>query len=323
MSKLMNSVKTLAAVALVTVAAGAQAAWPERAVQWVVPYPAGGGSDVIARLVATGLETSLGQTVVVENKPGAATIIGATFVQNAAADGYVVGTADSGTLAYNPSLYSKLQYDPEKFTYIGGLARFPLMLAVNDASPFKTVQDVIKAAQEKPGSLSSASAGAGSPHHLALEMFKQRADVNILHVPYKGAAPALQDLIGGQVDIGFVDSAAALSNIKAGKLRVLAVATPERIELLPDVPTMAEAGVENFNAYAWQGLVGPAGMPDEAVTKLSADLQAALKQPEIADKIRAMGVEPLPMTAQDFKQYADAQRAEWSEVINKAGIKLD
>ena len=323
MFKSIKPIKTLAALALLTVAAGAQAAWPERAVQWVVPYPAGGGSDVIARLVATGLEKSLGQTVVVENKPGAATIIGATYVQHAPADGYIVGTADSGTLAYNPSLYSKLQYDPEKFTYIGGIARFPLMLAVNESSPFKTVQDVIDAAHKKPGSLTSASAGAGSPHHLALEMFKQRADVKILHVPYKGAAPALQDLIGGQVDMGFVDSAAALSNIKAGKLRVLAVATPKRIDLLPDVPTMAEAGVQNFNAYAWQGMVGPAGMPDDAVKKLSTDLQAALKLPEVADKIRAMGVEPLPMTAGDFKQYADAQRKEWADVIQKAGIKLD
>ncbi len=323
MSKSMKALKTLAAVALVTIASGAQAAWPDRSVQWVVPYPAGGGSDVIARLVASGLEKSLGQTIVVENKPGAATIIGATYVQGAPADGYVVGTADSGTLAYNPSLYSKLQYDPAKFTYIGGIARFPLMLAVNASSPFKTVQDVIKAAQAKPGALTSASAGAGSPHHLALEMFKQRADVKILHVPYKGAAPALQDLIGGQVDMGFVDSAAALSNIKAGKLRVLAVATPKRIDLLPNVPTMAEAGVQDFNAYAWQGLVGPAGMPADAVKKLSADLQAALKLPEVADKIRAMGVEPLPMDAADFKAYADAQRTEWAKVIKTAGIKLD
>jgi len=325
MSITLKALKVAVVTGLMTiVTAGAQAAgWPERPVQWVVPYPAGGGSDVIARLVGAGLEKSLGQTVIVENKPGAATIIGATYVQGSSPDGYTFGTADSGTLAYNPSLYSKLQYDPAKFTYIGGLARFPLMLAVNASSPFKTVKDVIDAAHKEPGSLTSASAGAGSPHHLALEMFKQRADVNILHVPYKGAAPALQDLIGGQVDIGFVDSAAALSNIKAGKLRVLAVATPERIGLLPDVPTMAEAGVENFTAYAWQGLVGPAGMPADVVAKLSGDLQQALKQPEVAQKIEAMGVEPMPMTAADFKSYADTERAQWAEVIKKAGIKLD
>ncbi|MGB6103185.1 MAG: tripartite tricarboxylate transporter substrate binding protein [Pusillimonas sp.] len=320
MSKL---IRTLAAASLLGAASLAHAAWPERAVQWVIPYPAGGGSDVIGRVVAAGLEKSLGQTIVVENKPGAATIIGATYVQQAQADGYVIGTADSGTLAFNPSLYASLQYDPDKFTYIGGLARFPLMLAVNESSPFKTVQDVIAAARENPDKLTSASAGAGSPHHLALEMFKQRADVQITHVPYKGAAPALQDMLGGQVSLGFVDSAAAASNIKAGKLRVLAVATPERLATLPDVPTMAEAGVQDFTAYAWQGLVGPAGLPTEVVDKLSADLQVVLKSGEVDEKIRAMGVEPLPMTADDFKAYAEAQRAEWAEVIKKAGIKLD
>lgn len=311
------------AAALIGTASMAHAAWPDKAVQWVVPYPAGGGSDVIARVVASGLEKPLGQTVVVENKPGAATIIGATYIQNAQPDGYVVGTADSGTLAFNPSLYSSLQYDPAKFTYIGGLARFPLMLAVPEASPFKSLDDVLTAARKDPGKLTSASAGAGSPHHLALEMFKQKAAVDIVHVAYKGAAPALQDILGGQVSMGFVDSASALSNIKAGKLRVLAVATPERIALLPDVPTMAQAGVKGFTAYAWQGMVSPAGLPAEVVSKLSDDLQAVLKSPEIAGKIRDMGVEPLPMAAADFKAYSDAQRAEWAQVIKTAGIKLD
>ncbi|SHH42710.1 Bug family tripartite tricarboxylate transporter substrate binding protein [Pollutimonas bauzanensis] len=320
MLKLLRAMLILSATG---VAGLAHAAWPERSVQWVVPYPAGGGSDVIARLVATSLEKALGQTVVVENKPGAGTIIGASYIQNAKPDGYVFGTADSGTLAFNPWLYSTLQYDPLKFTYIGGLARFPLMLAVNQDSPYKTVQDLIAAARKDPGKLTASSAGAGSPHHLALEMFKQRAGADIAHVPYKGAAPAIQDLIGGQVSAGFVDSAAALSNIKAGKLRVLAVATPERLALLPDVPTMAEAGVKDFNAYAWQGLVGPAGMPEDAVDRLNADLQAALKSEDVQARITGMGVEPMPMSASAFKAYADKQREEWGGVIKAAGIKLD
>lgn len=318
-----KTITSLVAASLLGAASLAHAAWPDRAVQWVIPYPAGGGSDVIGRVVAASLEKQLGQTIVVENKPGAATIIGATYIQNAKPDGYVVGTADSGTLAFNPSLYASLQYDPAKFTYIGGLARFPLMLAVNEGSPFKTVQDVIAAARDNPDKLTSASAGAGSPHHLALEMFKQRADVKITHVPYKGAAPALQDLLGGQVSIGFVDSAAGAANIKAGKLRVLAVATPERLATLPDVPTMAEAGIQNFTAYAWQGLVGPADLPAQVVDKLGADLQTALKAPEVDEKIRAMGVEPMPMSASDFKAYAQAQQKEWAEVIKTADIKLD
>ncbi len=297
--------------------------WPQSAVTWVVPYPAGGGSDVIARLVAKQLESSLGQTLIVENKPGAATIIGATYVSNAKPDGYTVGTADSGTLAFNSSLYSKLQYDPAAFTYVGGLARFPLMLAVPQESPYKTVAELLEAVRAQPEKLTASSAGSGSPHHLALEMFKQRTDSKIVHVPYKGAAPAIQDLLGGQVDMSFVDSAAALSHIKAGKLRVLALATPERSSLMPQVPTMAEAGIADFYAYAWQGLVGPPKMAEDARERLSQDLMQALKTPELAQRIRDMGVEPMPMTSDEFRAYAERERADWAAVIKRADIRLD
>lgn len=318
-----KGVKTVVAASLLAVAGLAQAAWPEKTVQWVVPYPAGGGSDVIARTVSTGLESVIGQRVIVENKPGAGTIIGATQVYTSSPDGYVVGTADSGTLAFNPSLYASLKYDPAKFTYIGGLARFPLMLTVPANSPFKTVQDLLAEARKQPGSLNSGSAGAGSPHHLALEMFKQRANVDIVHVPYRGSAPALQDVMGGQVTMAFLDTAVAMANAKAGKLRVLAVATPERLAQLPDVPTMNEAGVADFTAYAWQGLVGPAGVPADVVSKLDADLQKVLKTPDVAQKIIDMGVEPMPMSAADFQKYATEQRELWADVIKKAGIRLE
>ncbi len=317
--------KRLLALAALSLAAGTAAAqsWPAQPIRWIVPYPAGGGTDVVARTVASGLEKPLGQTIVVENRPGAATIIGATAIAQAEANGYMVGTADSGTLAFNPSLYAKLSYDPSKFTYIGGIAKFPLLLAVNVNSPFKTVDDVIQAAKKEPGKLSAASAGAGSPHHLALELFKQRTNANVLHVPYKGAAPAVQDLLGGQVDLMFIDLASGLPNVKAGKLRVLAAATPERVAALPDVPTMAEQGVPNFTAYAWQGLVGPAGLPEPVVKKLAADLEATLKSPAVSQKILDMGVIPMPMSSQDFKAYAEQERAAWADVIKKAGIKLE
>ncbi|MBC9905152.1 MULTISPECIES: Bug family tripartite tricarboxylate transporter substrate binding protein [Achromobacter] len=317
--------KRLLALAALSLAAGAASAqsWPTQPVRWIVPYPAGGGTDVVARTVASGLEKPLGQTIVVENRPGAATIIGATAIAQAEANGYMVGTADSGTLAFNPSLYAKLSYDPSKFTYIGGIAKFPLLLAVNVNSPFKTVDDVIQAAKKEPGKLSAASAGAGSPHHLALELFKQRTNANVLHVPYKGAAPAVQDLLGGQVDLMFIDLASGLPNVKAGKLRVLAAATPERVAALPDVPTMAEQGVPNFTAYAWQGLVGPAGLPEPVVKKLAADLEATLKSPAVSQKILDMGVIPMPMSSQDFKAYAEQERSAWADVIKKAGIKLE
>lgn len=297
--------------------------WPTQPLRWIVPYPAGGGSDVVARTVARDLEKRLGQTLVVENRPGAATIIGATAVAQAEPNGYVVGTADSGTLAYNPSLYAKLPYDPARLTYIGGLAQLPLMLAVNADSPFRSVDDVLAAARKAPGTLTAASAGAGSPHHLALELFKQRTGTDVLHVPYKGAAPAIQDLLGRQVDMMFIDLAAGLPNVKAGKLRVLGTATPERLPALPGVPTMAEQGVADFTAYAWQGLVGPAGLPPPVVDKLSASLAQTLKSPEISAKLQEMGVTPMPMTPAAFRQYAQQEFDRWAQVIAKAGIRLE
>lgn len=322
MHKHARRLLALAALSLAATAATAQS-WPTQPIRWIVPYPAGGGADVVARTVASGIEKPLGQTIVVENRPGAATIIGATAISQAEPSGYVIGTADSGTLAYNPTLYAKLAYDPSKFTYIGGIAKFPLLLAVNVNSPYKTVDDVIQAAKKEPGKLTAASAGAGSPHHLALELFKQRTGANLLHVPYKGAAPAIQDLLGGQVDVMFIDLAAGLPNVKAGKLRVLAAATPERVAVLPDTPTMAEQGVSDFTAYAWQGLVAPGGLPEPVVKKLSAELDAALKSPAVSQKMLDMGVIPMPLSAQDFKAYADKERTAWAEVIKKANIKLE
>jgi tripartite-type tricarboxylate transporter receptor subunit TctC len=311
-------------VGMLGVAGVAHAAWPEQPVRWVVPYPAGGGTDVIARTVAIELEKELGQTLVIENKPGGGTSIGATTVANSDPNGYVLGTADSGTLAYNPSLYKKLTYDPAKFTYIGGLARFPLVLAVPADSPYQTLAELVETAKKEPGKLSASSAGAGSPHHLALERFKQITGTDILHVPYRGAAPALQDLIGKRVDLMFADLGSGLSNIQAGKVRVLAVAVPERLSaVLPDAPTMNESGVPDFVAYAWQGLVGPANLPEEVVSKVSNDLQKVLANEELKQKIHAMGIEVMPMTAEEFKAYSDKERADWAKVIEAGNITLD
>ena len=258
----------------------------------------------------------------VENRPGAATIIGATAVSQAEPSGYMIGTADSGTLAFNPSLYAKLSYDPSKFTYIGGIAKFPLLLAVNVNSPYKSVADVIAAAKKEPGKLTAASAGAGSPTIWRWSCSSSAPAPSCCTCP-KGAAPAIQDLLGGQVDVMFIDLAAGLPNVKAGKLRVLAAATPERVAVLPDAPTMAEQGVANFTAYAWQGLVAPAGVPENVVKKLSADLDATLKTPAVSQKMMDMGVIPMPLSAQEFKAYADQERAAWADVIKKAGIKLE
>ncbi|PLC48016.1 ABC transporter substrate-binding protein [Pollutimonas subterranea] len=319
---MIRTAKTLLVTTSIALGAIAHAqTWPDQPIRWVVPYPAGGGTDVVARSVAGVIEKSLKQTIIIENRPGAGTSIGATTVARAEPKGYVVGTADSGTLAFNPALYSKLTYDPATFTYIGGLARFPLMLAVRYDSPLKSVEDVLAAAKEKP--LSVSSAGAGSPHHLAMELFKQRTGADLLHVPYQGAAPAIQDLIGGQVDMMFIDGGSGLPNVRAGKLRVLATATPDRLAAVPDAPTMIEMGYSGFTAYAWQGLVGPAGMPADVVAKLNMELVAALQTPALVERITNMGVELMPMSSEEFKAYAEKERALWADVIDKAGIKLN
>ncbi|MFY3979713.1 Bug family tripartite tricarboxylate transporter substrate binding protein [Achromobacter xylosoxidans] len=316
--------KRLLALATLSLAATAQAqSWPTQPIRWIVPYPAGGGTDVLARTVVSGLEKPLGQTVVVENRPGAATIVGATAIAESAPSGYVLGSADIATLAFNPALYNSLTYDPSKFTYIGGLARFPMMLAVNAGSAYKSLDDVLQAARKHPGKLTASSAGTGSPHHLALELFKQRTGADILHVPYKGAAPAIQDLLGNQVDLMFVDLTSALPNIKAGKLHILATATPQRLRDLPDVPTMAEQGVKDYTVYSWQGVVGPKGLPEAVTKKLSAELQAAIRTPAMTQKMADIGVQPMPMSAEEFRAYAEQERQNWAEVIRKAGIKRE
>ncbi|OCZ59469.1 ABC transporter substrate-binding protein [Achromobacter xylosoxidans] len=316
--------KRLLALAALSLAAAAQAqSWPTQPIRWIVPYPAGGGTDVLARTVVSGLEKPLGQPLVVENRPGAATIVGATAVAESAPSGYVVGSVDIATLAFNPALYASLSYDPAKFTYIGGLARFPMMLAVSANSPYKTLDELLRAARKQPGKLTASSAGTGTPHHLALELFKQRTGADILHVPYKGAAPAIQDLLGNQVDLMFVDLTSALPNIRAGKLRILATATPQRLKELPDVPTMAEQGVNDYTVYSWQGVVGPRGLPEAVTKKLSAELQAAIRTPAMTQKMADIGVQPMPMSAQEFQAYAEQERRGWAEVIRKAGIKRE
>lgn len=321
-----NSLR-LACALLLACSLGAHAqngAFPSQPVKWVVPYAPGGTTDVIARNLATRMGQDLGQPVVVDNKPGAASIIGATFIARSQPDGYTVGTADSGTLAFNPAMYASLSYDAGKdFTFIGGLGKMPLVLAVAPNFPAKNVQELLALVKKSPGSVSSASSGPGSPLHVALELFKQRTGTDLMHVPYKGSAPALQDLMAGQVQTMFVDLPPSLSMIKGGKIRVLAVATPQRLSILPDVPTMAEAGVPGFEAYAWQGFVGPAKLPDAVVQRLNKDLVAALKHPEMRARLEELGIQPMPMAPAQFGEFVRSEQKLWSGVIKAANIHLD
>ncbi|KQP20400.1 tripartite tricarboxylate transporter substrate binding protein [Pseudorhodoferax sp. Leaf265] len=304
--------------------AQAQTAFPHQPVKWIVPYAPGGTTDVIARQLAVRMGQTLGQPVIADNKPGAASIIGATFIARALPDGYTVGTVDSGTLAFNPAMYASLSYDAQKdFSWIGGLGKMPLVLAVHPSFPAKNVQELLALAKKTPGAVSSASSGPGSPLHVALELFKQKTQADILHVAYKGSAPALQDLMAGQVNSMFVDLPPSLSMIKAGKVRVLAIATPERLAILPDVPTMAEAGVPGFEAYAWQVLVGPAKLPAPVVERMNKDLGAALADPATRAKLEEIGIQPMPMTPAQLGSFVASEQKLWSGVIKAANIRLD
>jgi tripartite-type tricarboxylate transporter receptor subunit TctC len=297
--------------------------FPSKPVRWIVPYAPGGGSDIAARVVAETMKQGLGEAMVVDNRPGAGTIIGMQALLTAAPDGLTVATADSGTLAYNPSLYEKLPYNiGTSFAYVGGIGRMPLVLVTRAGFPAASVKELLAAASKQPGKFTYGSAGPGSPHHVAMEMFQQQTGARFVHVPYKGAAPAVQDLLAGQVDLMMLDVPGGLQHMKAGKLRLLATAMPKRVPQLPSVPTMQEAGVADFVAFAWQGMVVPAATPKAAVQKLGAELAKALATAEVQHKFDELGVEPMPMSGEQFAAYAQAEERRWAKVITTAGIKL-
>ena len=298
--------------------------WPQQPIRWIVPYPAGGGTDVLARTVAEAMRPGLGQTIVIDNRPGASTNIGGDIVARARPDGYTVMSADNAILAYNEHLFTRLPFDPEKdFTYLGAMARFPLALVVNPSFPAKNVKEFIAYAKANPGKLNYASPGNGSPHHLAMELFKNRTGTFITHIPYRGAAPAVQDVMGGQVPCMFLDLAGGLPVMKAGKVRVLAIGSSKRAPSLPDVPTLAEAGVSGAEVYAFQGALGPAGLPEAIVARFNAELDKALASAEVRKRAADFGMELLPGTPAQFKAMARAEAKRWGPIIRAAGVKLD
>ena len=316
----------LAAAGATTAApwATAQPAWPDQPLRWVVPYPAGGGTDVLARTVAEAMRQTLGQQIVVDNRPGASTNVGGQMVATAKPDGYTFMSADNAILAYNEHLFTKLPFNPEKdFTYVGGISRFPLALVVNPALEAKTVKEFLAYARANPGKLNYASPGNGSPHHLAMEMFKNRTKTFLTHIPYRGAAPALQDVMGGQVPCMFLDLAAGLPVITSGKVRALAIGSAKRVAALPDVPTLAEAGVPNTEVFAFQGILAPAGLPAAITARLNGDLNKAQLNPAVVKRMNDFGMEALPGTPEQFRAMARAESKRWGEIIKAAGVKLD
>ena len=309
-----------------TLASGAALAqaYPSKPIRWVVPYPAGGGSDFLARTIGQQLSTQIGQSVVVENKPGGNTAIAASDVARAPADGYTVLSADNGTMTFNTALYSKLTYNPDKdLTPVTLMGRFPMILVVGPGSDAKDAKDFIAKAKAAPGKISYGSAGAGSPHHLAMELLKTRTGLHMVHIPYRGAAPALGDLAGGQIPVMMVDMAAGAGFIKSGKIRPLAVANDKRLPQLPDVPTFAELGMKGVEAAALVGLVAPAALPADVKATLQKQVAAAIEQPAVKQKLIEFGVEPVGSSSQAYADLLKAENTRWHKLIKDLKITLD
>ena len=302
---------------------GAHAAWPDKPVKLVVPYAAGGAADALARVVATELSVRLKQQVVVDNKGGGGGTIGAQAVAQAPADGYTF-LYDATSFAVNPSLFPKLAFDYARdFTPIAMVARIPTLLVVPASSPVNTVADLVQLARAQPGKLSYASAGNGGAAHLSGELFKQGHRLDVLHVPYKGGAPALTDLAGGQVDMMFSAVTVSAPLVKSGRLKAIATAFDKRIDTMPDLPTVAETGLPGFSAYEWNAVFAPAGTPADIVGRMETEMREVLAAPAVRERLAAMGALPATGGAKALGAFVVAESAKWAAVIKAARIKLD
>lgn len=301
----------------------AQAAWPEKPIRFVVPYAAGGAADALARTVATELTQRLKQSVIVENRPGAGGTIGAMAVATAPADGYTF-LYDATAFAVNPSLYPKLTFSYEKdFVPISMVARIPTLLVVPANSRFSSVADLVKHAKANPGKLSYASAGNGGAAHLSGELFKQGHGMAIVHIPYRGGAPALTDLSGGMVDLMFSAVTASGPLVKAGRLKVLATAFDKRLDSMPETPTIAETGLKGFSAYEWNAIFAPAGTPPDIVKRMEAEMREALSSPAVRERLQGQGALPAAGGAKELEDFVSAEAAKWARVIKASRITID
>ncbi|CAN1503998.1 PBP2_Bug27 domain containing protein [Burkholderiaceae bacterium] len=318
----------LSLVIFIFIALGANTTWaqtsyPERPIRLIVSFAAGGPTDIFARLVAVRLEKELGQPIIVENKPGGGSNIGSEFVARAKPDGYtlLLGTIANTT---NMALYKNLGYDTERdFVHITQIMSSPSILVVNNNIPAKNLAELIAYVQANPGKLSYASSGAGGLQHHAGELLKLRANLDMLHIPYKGAAPALTDVVGGNVAMGFKTASGVMPTILNGRVRAIAVAGRQRLAQLPDLPTMIEAGMPDFEADSWNGLFAPAGTPPDIIAKLAKATIAILKSDEIAEKFATISATPVGSTPEQFKRYVHEEVMKWGQVAKQAGVTID
>jgi tripartite-type tricarboxylate transporter receptor subunit TctC len=325
MRRLVLKAGLMAALLIGATYAGAQAAdFPSRPIRVVVTFPPGGSTDAVIRLIVPLLNEKLGQQVIVDNRPGAGGNLGLGIVAKAPGDGYTLGLGAAGGLSANVSLYPNMAFDPIKdFKPVGMLAAIPFVIVGHPSLGAKTLQDVIAMARAKPGKLSIGHGGNGTAMHLSAELFAQMADVKLVEVPYRGSGPAALDVMAGQVPLAVVDLPSALQQIKAGKLVAYAVTSPKRLPMLPDVPTVAEAGLAGYDSTGWFGVVAPVSTPAPIVARLNAEIVAALNDEQVKATMRNLGVEPAPDTPQAFGEYIRSETKKWAKVIKTADIKLD
>jgi tripartite-type tricarboxylate transporter receptor subunit TctC len=305
-------------------AARAQGNWPDRPIRLIVPFPPAGGTDVIARELASKLGIATGWNLVVDNRPGAGGNIGLDAVAKAPADGYTIGMGQAANLAINPALYPRMPFDPLRdFALVSTVASQPNVLVVAKGSPFRTIAEIVKAAKAKPGGLTVGNAGSGTVGHLAGELFALRAGIEMVAVPYRGAGPVLTDLLGGRVDLFFANPLAVRGALESGDLRAVAVTSAKRMRTLPEVPTIADAGFDGFEAINWTGLVAPAQTPAAIVTRLNEAVRKALLQEEMIARLSAEGSEPMGSTPEEFRTFLVAEHAKWGKVVRDAHVQVD
>jgi tripartite-type tricarboxylate transporter receptor subunit TctC len=296
--------------------------WPAKPVRLIVPFPAGGGVDFIGRVMAKHLGERLNQQVVVDNRAGSNGIVGLEALRNAPPDGYTISAASNGPLVNNLILYSKLPYETLRdFAPVANMVIFPLMLVTHPSLPAKNVKELIALARAKPGEIVYSSPGVGNGGHLAAELFVAMAKIKVLHVPYKGTAPANVALLGGEVHLTFSSIPSILSHVQSGRVRSLGVGLAKRLPSLPDIPTIAESGLPGYEAYSWGGMVAPAKTPPAVVSRLNREIMAILKQPDVVDQLTREGTLPNPDTPERFAAYIKADIEKWTQVVRNAGIK--
>ena len=298
--------------------------WPAKSIRIVVPYSPGGGTDIVARLVAQKFSEAWSQQVVVDNRAGASGMIGGEIVAKSAPDGYTLLMGYTGDVAINQSLFKNMTFDPVKnFSPVALVAVAPMLFVVHPSLPAHNVKQLVALAKAKPGQLVYASAGIGQPGHLAFELLQHDAKIAITHVPYKGGAPAVTDLVGGHVMMFFSGIMPAIPHVRTGRLRAIAVSTAKRSPVAPEVPTMIEAGMPGFDLPTWYGVLAPAGTPRDAVAKMSAEVSRSLALPDVKDRLSREGAEPTPMTSEQFSQFIQSEVAKYAAIIKEAGVRAD